>query len=85
MQIAKVIGSANATIKHPSLVGWKLLLVRMLAADGESSDGDPLLAVDAFGAATGQRVLLSSDGRGTRKLIGDDRTPVRWTVMGICD
>ncbi|MEK6248897.1 MAG: EutN/CcmL family microcompartment protein [Planctomycetales bacterium] len=85
MQIAKVMGSATSTIKHPSLVGWKLLLVRMLAADGCSSDGDPLLAVDAMGAAVGQRVILTSDGHSTRELVGDDRTPIRWTVMGICD
>ena len=85
MQIAKVIGTATATIKHPSLTGWKLLLVQALAADGESPDGDPMLAVDALGAGSGQRVLVTSDGRSTRELIGDDRTPVRWTVMGICD
>jgi len=85
MQIAKVIGTATATIKHPSLTGWKLLLVQALAADGESPDGDPMLAVDALGAGSGQRVLVTSDGRSTRELIGDDRTPVRWTVLGICD
>jgi ethanolamine utilization protein EutN len=85
MQIAKVIGTATATIKHPSLTGWKLLLVQALAADGESPDGDPMLAVDALGAGSGQRVMVTSDGRSTRELIGDDRTPVRWTVLGICD
>ena len=85
MQIAKVIGTATATIKHPSLTGWKLLLVQALGADGESPDGDPMLAVDALGDGSGQRVMVTSDGRSTRELIGDDRTPVRWTVMGICD
>ena len=85
MQIAKVIGTATATIKHPSLTGWKLLLVQALAADGKSPDGEPMLAVDAMGAGSGQRVMLTSDGSSTRELIGDDRTPVRWTVLGICD
>ena len=85
MQIGRVVGSAITTIKHPSLTGWRLLVVQTLASDGCSADGDPLLAVDAQGAGIGQRVLISSDGRGTRELIGDDRTPVRWTVMGIVD
>ena len=85
MQVAKVIGSATATIKHSSLVGWKLLVVQTLAADGDSPDGDPVLAVDALGAAVGQQVMISSDGQGTRELIGDDQTPVRWTILGICD
>jgi ethanolamine utilization protein EutN len=85
MQFAKVIGSATATVKHPSLIGWKLLLVRLLAADGKSPDGDPVLTVDALGAAPGMRVLLTSDGKSARTLLDDNRTPVRWTVLGICD
>ena len=85
MQIAKVIGSATATVKHKSMVGWKLLLVKVLGADGKSMDGDPLLVIDSRGAGIGQEVLISSDGRGTRELIGDSTTPVRWTVLGICD
>jgi len=85
MQLAKVIGTATATVKHRSLVGWKLMLVSILSADGETPDGDPVLAVDAFGAGVGQRVMISSDGKGTRELIGDERTPVRWTILGICD
>lgn len=85
MQFAKIIGSATATIKHPTLTGWKLLVVRILAADGETPDGDPVLAVDSLGAAGGQRVMITSDGKIARNLIGDRCTPVRWTVMGICD
>ena len=85
MQIAKVIGTATATVKHKSLVGWKLLLVKTLNADGKTIDGEPMLAVDAHGAGVGEHVMISSDGRGTRELIGDNTTPVRWTVLGICD
>ena len=85
MLIGKVIGSATATVKHESLEGWKLLVVQPLAADGKSPDGDPLLAVDPTTAGPGERVILNSDGRSTRDLIGHDTTPVRWSVMGICD
>lgn len=85
MQIGLVIGTANATIKHPSLEGWKMLVVQFLAADGKSPDGDPLLAVDALGAGVGERVMLTSDGASTRELMKSETTPVRWTVLGICD
>jgi len=85
MQIGLVIGTANATIKHPSLQGWKLLVVQMLAADGKSPDGEPLLAVDALGAGFGEQVMLTSDGASTRELMKSETTPVRWTVLGICD
>lgn len=85
MQFGKVLGAASATMKHPSLEGWRLLVVRLLMHDGETADGDPVLAIDAQGAAPGSRVLLTSDGKAARELLSDDRTPVRWTVMGICD
>lgn len=85
MQIGLVIGTANATVKHPSLEGWKMLVVQMLSADGKSPDGDPLLAVDSMGAGLGERVMLTSDGASTRELMKSETTPVRWTVLGICD
>lgn len=85
MQIGTVVGHARATVKHPSMEGWKLLLVQFTKADGESPDGDPILAVDTLGAGAGERVMLTSDGRDTRELLGHDNTPVRWSVQGIVD
>ncbi|HXT60866.1 MAG TPA: EutN/CcmL family microcompartment protein, partial [Pirellulales bacterium] len=70
---------------HPSLEGWKLLVVQLLAADGKSPDGEPVLAVDRLGAGRGEKVILTSDGRGTRELLKSETTPVRWSVMGIPD
>lgn len=84
MQIARVVGQAVATVKHPSLSGWRLLLVQALTADG-AADGEPLLAVDALGARVADRVILSGDGAGARALVGSRTSPVRWIVLGICD
>ena len=85
MQVGRVIGTATATVKHRSMEGWKLLVVQPYMTDGVTPDGDPQLAVDSLGAGKGERVILSSDGRGTRELLGDDTTPVRWSVIGIED
>ena len=85
MQFARVLGAATATVKHSSMDGWRLLIVRLLQRDGTSADGDPVLVVDAHGAAAGSRVVITSDGEAARTLLGSDQTPVRWTVMGICD
>ncbi|HEV7222038.1 MAG TPA: EutN/CcmL family microcompartment protein [Pirellulales bacterium] len=85
MQLGSVVGIATSTVKHPSLEGWKLLVVQLLAADGKSPDGEPVLAVDRLGAGRGENVILTSDGRGTRELLKSDTTPVRWSVMGIPD
>jgi ethanolamine utilization protein EutN len=85
MQLGTVVGTANATVKHSTLSGWKMLVVQFYGADGRTPDGDPVIAVDALGAGIGERVVLSSDGKGTRALLGSDKTPVRWSVIGIKD
>jgi len=85
MQLARVVGTTTSTIKHPSMNGWKLLVVQMLAADGKSPDGDPVISIDSLGAAVGQTVIITSDGKGTRDLMKNDNTPVRWSVLGIAD
>ncbi len=85
MQLAHVIGTATATLKHPSLEGRRILIVQPLRADRKAADGDPLLAVDGVGAGSGEYVMITSDGKGARELLGHAVTPVRWTVIGIRD
>ena len=84
MQLGTVEGHATSTIKHPSLAGWRMLVVQPLDPSGKP-DGDPLLVLDRLGAGTGDRVLLTSDGRGARELVGSENCPARWFVMGIVD
>ena len=43
MQIGTVVGHATSTVKHPTLNGWRLLVVQMLTPDGKP-DGEPVLA-----------------------------------------
>ena len=85
MQMGLVVGTATATVKHASMQGYKLLVVQPRLADGKTPDGDPVLAVDSIGAGRGEIVMITSDGRGARELLGVDATPVRWTVIGIQD
>jgi ethanolamine utilization protein EutN len=84
MQIGTVIGHATSTIKHPSFEGWRLLVVQMLNA-ARQPEADPVVAVSKLGPGMGQTVVLSSDGKGARELIGDEKSPVRWFVIGIVD
>jgi ethanolamine utilization protein EutN len=81
----RVIGNATATVRHPSMRGWKLLVVQALGPDGKTPDGDPFLAVDSLGAGIGETVIVSSDGKGTREMLGSDNSPVRWLTLGIVD
>jgi ethanolamine utilization protein EutN len=84
MQLGRVIGHATATIKHPSMNGWRLAVVQMLNARREP-DADPVIAADSLGSGIGQVVILNSDGKAARELIGHDKSPVRWFVIGISD
>jgi ethanolamine utilization protein EutN len=85
MQQALVIGRATATIKDGSLRGQKLLLVQPQRSDRRRPDGPPLLVVDTLGAGLGETVIITSDGRAARELLGSNRTPVRWMTLGIED
>ncbi len=85
MLLAQVIGTAVSTIKHASIRRHKLLIVQPLMADERSPDGEPFIAVDGVGAGTGERVMLTSDGKFARELLQANATPVRWTIVGIED
>ena len=84
MQLGRVVGHATATVKHPSLHGWRLLIVQLVTAD-EQPDGEPQLMIDTLGAAVGSLVVASSEGAAARKLMGAKNSPVRWLVIGMCD
>lgn len=84
MQPARVLGSAQATIKHHSLDGQRLVLINLLTMDG-SPDGPPLIALDEFGSRPSDCVMVTSDGKYAREITGQSTNPARWTVMGIMD
>ena len=84
MQLATVVGRATATVRHPTLAGWKLLLVQPLDVQG-GPDGDPQLAIDNLGSGSGDKVILTSDGSAVREVVGADTTPLRWLEIGIAD
>ena len=85
MLVAKVVGTTVSTVKHHSMNGSKLLVVQPLMADRKTPDGYPLVAIDTIGAGTGEAVMITSDGVGTRRMLNADATPVRWSVIGIED
>jgi ethanolamine utilization protein EutN len=84
MLIGLVEGTVTATIRHKSMAGWKVLIVQPLGL-AVQAEGDPVLAIDMLGAGHGTKVLISNDGKGTREMIGDTTSPVRWSVIGLLD
>lgn len=85
MQLAKIIGTAIATVKHASLSGSCLHVVQPLLADQRSADGDPQLAIDTVSAGFGDLVMITSDGRLLRESLKTEATPARWSIIAIVD
>jgi ethanolamine utilization protein EutN len=84
MQIGTVVGHATSTVKHPTLTGWRLLVVQMLTPDGKP-DGEPVLTIDNLGAGLGMKVLVTTDAIQVRELVQSKNAPLRYSVMGIVD
>ncbi|HTL16043.1 MAG TPA: EutN/CcmL family microcompartment protein [Patescibacteria group bacterium] len=84
MLLARVEGNVVATRKHPSFEGWRLVICQPIGQNG-AAEGVPQVAIDAHGAGMHQRVVISSDGAAARKAVGNEKSPVRWMVVGIVD
>ncbi len=84
MQIARIVGHATATLCHPSLSGKAMLLCQPLGHD-DAPTGAPFVAIDVFGSALHQKVLVSTDGLGAQHLIHDDTSPIRMFIQGLVD
>jgi len=83
MIIAKVVGSAVATLKHDLLKTTKLLLVCRADAKG-SITGEPFVAVDLVGAGEGELVIVSQ-GSSARLATGQSSSPADAAIVGILD
>ena len=85
MQLARVIGTATATVKHPSLAGARLVVGQPLMHDRQTPDGDPQLIIDTLAAGPGDLVVITSDGRMLRETLQSDTTPARWSTIALVD
>jgi microcompartment protein CcmK/EutM len=83
MIIAKVVGTAIATLKHELLTTTKLLLVSPTDVNGNVT-GAPFLAVDLVGAGEGELVIVSQ-GSSARVATGQSSSPADAAVVGILD
>ena len=83
MQLGRVVGTATATVKHPSLEGERMLIVQLQTPSGKP-DGEPVLVFDRLGARRGDSVLVTTDGDIMQTLLGST-TPARWSVLGVPD
>ena len=83
MIVAKVEGSAVASLKHDSLKTTKLLLVQSADVNGDPH-GELFLAVDLVGAGEGELVVVSQ-GSSARVVTGQNSSPIDAAIVGILD
>jgi ethanolamine utilization protein EutN len=57
VQLARVVGTVVATIKDPTLVSRRLLVIQPIAASG-AAIGAPLVALDSVGVGAGEEVMF---------------------------
>lgn len=84
MIYARIDGTLVASACHPSMRGTRTVICQPLGAEGQP-DGAPVLAIDSLGAGLHERVLLSTDGSATRKLVRDPKSPLRNLIIGVVD
>lgn len=84
MIYGRVIGNVVSTVKHPTYLGHKLMIVQPLDEHGQD-DGDSFLAVDDVQAGPGDRVLVLGEGNGIRQILGGKQLPIRRLIVGIVD
>lgn len=87
MKLARVLGSVTSTIKHPSYLGQKLMVVVPID-DRDQPIGPSYLAVDRVQAGPGDVVLVLTEGNGARQIFGLPKTadlPIRSVIVGVVD
>ena len=83
MILGRVAGTVFASKKDPRLEGFKLLIVRPVAPDGNEEAGY-VVAVDTVQAGVGDVVLVCS-GSSARQTAQTKNKPVDAVIMAVVD
>jgi ethanolamine utilization protein EutN len=83
MRICRVVGKAQATVKHASLEGTRLLVLKDFDSTAKPA-GVAFLAIDAVGAGEGETVAVAEGSAAARALPGRD-APIDSVVIAIMD
>ena len=82
MELGKVRGQVVSTVRDPGVPHVTLLLVDLIASDGEVLRTGQI-AADTLGAGEGEYVMLVRGS--SARLTMNDRPPIDLTVVGIID
>jgi ethanolamine utilization protein EutN len=83
MYLGQVIGTIWATRKYETVSGFKMLLVQPINAEREKL-GEPIIALDTFGAGSGEIVFFVTASEAVIPL-NVEMAPVDASIVGIVD
>ena len=83
MQLARVLGEVVSTMKDPSLVGTRLLILQPIDVSGADA-GRTLVALDSVGAGVGENVFFVR-GREAAFPFYPAEPPTDAAIVGIVD
>ena len=83
MKLARVVGRVFCARQDPAIEKKTLLLIQPLRWEDESPSGDPLVAADAVGAGSSEKVFWVASRDAV--VAFDDAPPVDAAVVGIVD
>jgi len=83
MFLARVVGTVVATMKNPSLVGKKILIVQPINKSGKDL-GSKMLALDSVGAGEGETVYCCRGREASFPWLPNE-APTDATIVAIVD
>jgi ethanolamine utilization protein EutN len=83
MQIGRVVGKVWATVKNPSLIGQRLLIVQPLTPE-LTETGKQLICLDSTGAGAGELIYWCRGKEASFPFLPAE-VPTEATIVGIVD
>lgn len=85
MILARVIGNSVSSVKHPSYVGQKVMVVQPVETDTHTPKGSSFLALDSVHAGVGDLIVAAREGNTARQILRDNDAPFHSVIVGIVD
>jgi ethanolamine utilization protein EutN len=83
--LCRVIGNSVSTVKHPSYIGHKVMVVQPVKTDTHTALGTSFLALDSVHAGVGDLVVAAREGNTARQILGSNDAPFHSVIVGVVD
>ena len=85
MILCRVIGNSVSTVKHPSYVGQKVMIVQPVETDTHTARATSFLALDSVDAGVGDLIVAAREGNTARQILKNNDAPFHAVIVGIVD